>query len=64
MNLFHSYKPQESLLPEQHLQPFEEPFTERFAELGKRDGLSQRCVTRREALLSKNKDAVDTTSPE
>lgn len=64
MNLFHSYKPQESLLPKQHFQPFEEPFTERFVELGKRDGLSQRCVMRREALLSKNEDAVDTTSPE
>lgn len=64
MNLFHSYKPQESLLPEQHFQPFEEPFTERFAELAKRDGLSQRSVKRREALLSKNEDAMDTTSPE
>lgn len=36
-------------------------FTDRFAELGKRDGLSQRAIQKREAFLSENKLAMGTT---
>lgn len=52
------------LAPQAALPALWRAFHREVVELGKRDGLSQRCVTRREALLSKNEDAVDTTSPE